>query len=584
MKESLLLNPQKMKQAMADKKTQDLFNLTRDFFEQKGNFSMRIDAKSKRLPTDWYQFIKESGLFATLLTPAGYGDADARWDHYRITSASELLGFYGLYQYNFQVSILGVGPIWISKNEQQKKELAQYLKEGHVFAFGMSERDHGADLYSNEANIMPVGDGKYIANGAKYYIGNSSRAPKITVFGKNAKTGKFVFWVVDCRDRHCKYCGDIEVVGMFTGQLGQFEMIEYPITDADILETGDAAFAMGLCAVNIGKTQTSMKNVGMATHMLYEAVNHSHNRYLYGKRVTDMPHIKRALLEAWARIVMSRLYDYRAVDYFRQANKDTDRRYLLFNPVQKARASAECDRAVTLMLNVMAAKAYETDTFAETAVRQIGNAVRLEGTAHVNMSQAVKFVYNYFNSNVDMPEIHDGKMVKDDSQNVFDQGFGKVKNIKFNDYRKAFKGCALPNVKIFLEQAEAFKAFNNMSPMTKEQEDNADFMLNVAEIFAAIVYGQLVFEKAKLDEVEDMVIDQLFSYLVRDINTFVMRQLNEYAGNFEAGQKEGLLAIIRDPRIDFAREEAIIQDYLLALDGVYRSKYGVVIPTSGPPF
>src|SRR4030042_4381345 len=386
MKKNLLLNPQKMEQIMADKKTQDLFNLTVAFFEQKGNFSMRIDSKAKRLPTDWYQFIKESGLFATLLTPAGYGDADARWDHYRITCASELIGFYGLYQYSFQVSILGVGPIWISKNEQQKKELAQLLKEGHVFAFGMSERNHGADLYSNEATITPLGNGKYIANGEKYYIGNSSRAPKISVMGKNAKTGEFVFWVVDCRDRHCKYCGDIEVVGMFAGQLGRFAMIDYPITDADILETGDAAFAMGLSTINIGKTQTSMKNVSMATHMLYEAVNHAHNRYLYGKRVTDMPHIRRALLESWSRILMSRLYDYRAVDYFRQADAETDRRYLLFNPVQKARAANECDRAVTLMHNVMAAKAYETDTFAETAVRQVGNRVRLEGTAHVNMS------------------------------------------------------------------------------------------------------------------------------------------------------------------------------------------------------
>ncbi|MDD5169547.1 MAG: acyl-CoA/acyl-ACP dehydrogenase [Syntrophales bacterium] len=577
MKKNLLLNPQRLEQVMSDKKTQDLFNLTVEFFEHKGNYSMRIDSKSKRLPTDWYQFIKESGLFATLLTPAGYGDADSRWDHYRITAASELLGFYGLYQYNFQVSILGVGPIWISKNERQKQELAQLLKVGHVFAFGMSERVHGADLYSNEASITPVGDGKYIANGEKYYIGNSSRAPKISVMGKNAKTGEFVFWVVDCRDRHCKYCGDIEVVGMFAGQLGRFEMIEYPLTDADILETGDAAFAMGLSTVNIGKTQTSMKNVGMATHMLYEAVNHAHNRYLYSKRVTDMPHIKRALLEAWSRILMSRLYDYRAADYFRQADAETDRRYLLFNPVQKARAAAECDRAVTLMHNVMAAKAYETDTFAETAVRQIGNAVRLEGTAHVNMSQAVKFVRNYFHDNVDLPEIPDGKMVKDDSRNMFVQGFGKARNIKFSDYRKAFRGCGLDNVKIFLEQAEAFKTFSDKSPMTKGQENNADFMLNIAEIFAAIVYGQLVFEKAKIECIEDTVIDQLFSYLVRDINSYVMRQLNEYAGHFKAGQKEGLLEIISDPHIDFALEEAIIQDYVLALDGVYRSTYGVVV-------
>jgi acyl-CoA dehydrogenase len=224
------------------------------------------------------------------------------------------------------------------------------------------------------------------------------------------------------------------------------------------------------------------------------------------------------------------------------------------------------------MHNVMAAKAYENDTFAETAVRQIGNAVRLEGTAHVNMSQAVKFIGNFFNDHADRPEIPDGKMVKDDSPNAFVQGFGKIKSIVFSDYRKAFKECGLPNVKIFLDQAEAFKVFNNKSPMTKNQENNADFMLNVAEIFAAIVYGQLVFEKSRMEGVEDMIIDQLFSYLVRDINLYVMHQLNEYAGHFEAGQKERLFDIIREPRIDFALEEAILQNDVLSLDGVYKSK------------
>jgi acyl-CoA dehydrogenase len=577
MKKNLLLNPQQMQQVMSDAKTQDLFNHTVAFFEHKGNFSMRIDVKQRRMPTDYYQFIRESGLFATLLTPAGYGDADARWDHYRITSASELLGFYGLYQYTYQVSILGVVPIWISRNEQQKKELARQLKEGHVFAFGMSERAHGADLYSNESMITPIGDGRYVANGEKYYIGNSSRAPKISVMGKNSKTGEFVFWVVDSRNRHCKYCGDIEVVGMFTGQLGEFAMIEYPLTDADILETGDAAFAMGLSSVNVGKTQTSMKNVGMATHMLYDALNHAYNRYLYGRRVTDMTHIRRALLEAWSRILMARLYGYRAADYFRQADAQSDRRYLLFNPVQKARAAYECERAVGLLHNVMAARAYETETFAETAVRQIGSSVRLEGTAHVNMGQAVKFVNNYFNDNIELPDIPDGTMIKDDSKNMFVQGFGKVRNIKFADYRQAFQGCSLPNVQVFLQQAEAFKTFSEKSPASVGQSKNMDFMLNIAEIFAAIVYGQLVFEKAKIRGIEEPVVDQLFSYLVRDINSYVMRQLNEYTGHFDAGQRENLLAIIKDPHIDFAREEYILNNYVLPLNDQYKTSYGVVI-------
>jgi acyl-CoA dehydrogenase len=573
MKKNLLLNPQKFAGTVQDKKTQDLFNETIEFFEHKGNFSMLIDSHKKRMPTDYYQFIKESGLFAALLTPTGYGDEDSRYDLYRISSFSELLGFYGFYQYTLQVSVLGTGPIWISKNEKQKKELAEQLKAGHVFAFGMSERTHGADLYSNETNITPTGDGKYIANGEKYYIGNSSRAPKISIFGKNSETGEYVAWVVDSRDRHCKYCGDIEVAGMFQGQIGAFEMIEYPLSESDILETGDASFAMGLATVNIGKAQTSTARIGMATHMLYEAVNHSHNRYLYGNRVTAMPHIRRGFLEAWSRILMSRLYCYRATDYFRQANKATDRRYIMFNAIQKARASAQNEAATTILANIMAAKAYESNTFSETAMRNTGNSVRLEGTAHVNMGQAVKFMNNYFNNNVALPDVPDGKMIKDDSSSVFDQGFGGAKNIKFSDYRKAFKGCELANVKVFLEQGAALKKFNDESPMSKEQMKNHDFMLNVAEIFGVVAYGQLVFEKAKIEKIEDTVIEQLFSYLVRDINNYVMRQTNEYAGHFATGQKDNLLAIIKEPNIDFEREESILVDYVFSLDGVYGSTH-----------
>lgn len=81
-----MLNPHQFEQTAPDKKTQGLFEETIEFFEHKGNFSMRIDSNKRRMPTDYYQFIKESGLFATLLTPAGYGDEDARWDHYRLSA------------------------------------------------------------------------------------------------------------------------------------------------------------------------------------------------------------------------------------------------------------------------------------------------------------------------------------------------------------------------------------------------------------------------------------------------------------------------------------------------------------------
>ena len=79
----------------------------------------------------WYRefidFLGRERIFSKLLTPKQYagGDPDCRWDTARNSEYSELLAFYGLgYWYCFQVTILGLGPIWMSPNEKAKKKAA----------------------------------------------------------------------------------------------------------------------------------------------------------------------------------------------------------------------------------------------------------------------------------------------------------------------------------------------------------------------------------------------------------------------------------------------------------------------------
>ena len=55
---------------------------------------------------------------------------------------------------------------------------------GGVFAFGLSEKEHGADIYSTDMMLNPQGDGTYKADGDKYYIGNGNEAALVSTFGK----------------------------------------------------------------------------------------------------------------------------------------------------------------------------------------------------------------------------------------------------------------------------------------------------------------------------------------------------------------------------------------------------------------
>ena len=136
--------------------------------------------------SDFLNHIGRERIFASLLTPAEYGADDCRWDTYRISEFAEIVGFYGLsYWYPFQVTALGLGPIWMSDNEDAKRKAAAQLEQGEVFAFGLSEQTHGADVYKTDMILTPSEHG-WTANGEKYYIGNANVARMVSTFGKIA--------------------------------------------------------------------------------------------------------------------------------------------------------------------------------------------------------------------------------------------------------------------------------------------------------------------------------------------------------------------------------------------------------------
>ncbi|RYZ53685.1 MAG: acyl-CoA dehydrogenase, partial [Proteobacteria bacterium] len=195
----ILLNPRKYSRTNEkDPATQKLMEKTIAFFEKKSLKQIKADDQSSVWYQDFLDFVKEEKIFATFLTPSGYGAKDSRWDMSRIEEFNEILGFYGLcYWYTWQVSILGLGPIWMSKNEELKNSAAKSLQDGGIFAFGLSEKDHGADLYSSSMKLTPQADGSFLANGSKYYIGNGNKASMVSIFAKNSATDEYVWFTVD---------------------------------------------------------------------------------------------------------------------------------------------------------------------------------------------------------------------------------------------------------------------------------------------------------------------------------------------------------------------------------------------------
>ncbi|RLB95479.1 MAG: acyl-CoA dehydrogenase, partial [Deltaproteobacteria bacterium] len=378
-----------------DAPSRQLMQATIDFFENKGLARIKEDDHERRWYADFIEFVRQQKLFATLLTPPDYapGNPDAAWDTYRNCALNEILGFYGLaYWYAWQVTILGVGPIWMSPNEKIKQLTGTLLDQGGIFGFGLSEKAHGADLYSSEMMLTPMGDGAYRADGGKYYIGNGNAAALLSTFGKNSETDEYVFFAV--RTDHPNYTC---VQNLVSSQMyvSEYALNGYPVTEDEILSTGRDAWDAALNTVNVGKFNLGWASIGICTHAFYEAIDHAARRNLYGRFVTEFPHIQRLFTDAWTRLVAMRLFSLRAIDYMRAASA-ADRRYLLYNPLVKMKVTCEGETVINLLWDVIAARGFEKDTYFEMAARDIRALPKLEGTVHVNMALVVKFMANYF--------------------------------------------------------------------------------------------------------------------------------------------------------------------------------------------
>ncbi len=565
----LLFNPLKYEREHADSHSRELVEKTIAFFEKKGLKQIKEDDQSMVWYEDFLQFIKEEKIFASLLTPSEYGDGTTRWDMWRISEFNEVLAFYGLcYWYAWQVTILGLGPIWMGDNEDVKKLTGRLLSEGGIFAFGLSEKQHGADLYSSEMKLYPQEDGTYLARGSKYYIGNGNCAALVSTFGKIDGTEEYVFFAV--RSDHPQYecVKKIDTSGVRQAYVAEYALHDYPITEADILSKDKLAWNSSLNTVNIGKYELGCASIGIATHSFYEALNHAAGRTLYGKKVTDFPHVKKIFTESYARVAAMKLFAHRAADYLRAASDD-DRRYLLFNPIVKMKVTGQGEQVVGLLHEVIAAKGYEQDTYFEMALRDIGMLPKLEGTEHVNMALIIKFVRNYFFEPVDYPVIPCRNEAGDDTY-LFNQFTGGLSEVHFPDYKIAYDGITSQNVAIFKQQLELFKSLLIEAPPSREQGTNIDYMLAAGELFTLIVYAQLILEEKDIYGIDDDLLEQIFGFLIRDYSSYALKMVVGYENS--AKQEEIYRRMIMKPAMAKGSFNRVFEKQVLVLKDSYPVK------------
>lgn len=632
-----LFNPHGPDFADFDSRTREIFTATIDFFESHGKTWLKQQDRDRVWYAEFLDFVKRERIFATFLTPASEagGDPDKRWDTARNAMYSQILGFYGMqYWYVWQVTILGLGPIWQSDNAAARARAAALLDAGEIFAFGLSEQDHGADVYSTDMVLTPQDGGGYSADGGKYYIGNGNLARMVSVFGRRADKpildssdidshkpdedfAGYLFFAADSQHPAYRLRKNVVDAQMY---VAAFDLENYPVAADDILHEGKQAFYAAINTVNIGKFNLGFGAIGSCEHAMYEAVTHAENRVLFGKRVTEFPQIRQMLAEVYTRLIGMKLYSERAIDYMRSASP-TDRRYLLFNAIEKMTVTREGEKIVTVLSDMIAARGFENDMFFTMALLGAVGLPRLEGTVHVNMALSLKFMANYMFRPTDagllalralpvghapkaavrtlaaglrtaghavipplgripaapaalrvasLPDIGRRREFGNDDF-LFAQGpSAGLSRVTFADWRPVMRHFAhLPNVGVFLEQAEAFQALLAAAEPTSQQQADVDFLFSLGELFTLLPYAQLILEQAAFDGTDPDVLDQLFEVLVTDFSCHATKL--HCKASATAAQQALALGLIRQPVADAGRFDRVVEQ-ARRLAGAYEMK------------
>ncbi|MEU0542344.1 acyl-CoA dehydrogenase family protein [Nocardia sp. NPDC005978] len=631
-----LFNPKTHEFAEFDAETRRLLRATVEWFEARGKARLLADARDRVWYSEFLDFIKRERVFATFLTPAAEanGDPNKRWDTARIAMMSKILGFYGMqYWYVWQVTILGLGPIWQSANAQAKARAAADLDSGEIFAFGLSEQDHGADVYSTDMVLEPKARGGYTASGGKYYIGNGNQASMVSVFGRRAdkpiidssdflrkmtdeEYSGYLFFAADSRHKNYKLRKNVVDSQMY---VAAFDLDKYPVAESDILHTGRAAFDAAMNTVNVGKFNLGFGAVGACEHAMYEGVTHAENRMLFGHNVTEFPQVKALLADNYARLIGMKLYSERAIDYMRSAGPG-DRRYLLFNAIEKMSVTRNGQQLFEDLADVIAARGFENDTYFSMALPPMFGLPRLEGTVHVNMALSLKFMPNYMFHPADaglaalrylpgagaapkglvrgvsdalswtsrratgpaskaVPRLKSEfdsaayapvptRRDSADDEFLFRQGPSSgLGRIRFQDWRPIFRRFAhVPNVAVFLEQAQALQTLLAVATPTAAQQADVDFLFGLGELFTVIPYAQLILEQAEIEGTDPAVLDQLFDLFVRDVSGHAVTLHGKPSAT--KAQQTRALDLVRRPAPSPARFEAVVK-LVRGLSGVY---------------
>lgn len=218
----------------------------------------------------------------------------------------------GLADFAFAMQGLGMGPVTLFGDEQQKQWLLQTMAGTAVAGFALSEPASGSDVANLATTASPDGD-DWVINGEKTWISNGGIADIYTVF---ARTGEgpgargLSCFLVPADTPGITIEERIDVIAPHPLARLTFANIRLPASA--LIGAAGKGFGIAMAVLDIFRSTVGAAALGFARRALDEALGRVSTRELFGAPMAAMPTVQSSLAEMALDVDAAALLIYRA--------------------------------------------------------------------------------------------------------------------------------------------------------------------------------------------------------------------------------------------------------------------------------
>ena len=270
---------------LISEEAQELLGMVKEFCEKEVKEQSKEYDRTGAWPREIYEKAMEMQLHM-LEVPEAYGGMGLS----RVDAAAlmeEMAKADAGFATTISASGLGLKPVLLAGNEEQKRRVCQLIEEGGLGAFCLTEPGAGSDPGAGKATAQKDGDG-YILNGRKCFITNGSVAAFYCVAAKTDKAAGakgLSMFLVEAGTPGLSFGHEEDKLGIRGSNTCDVVLENCRVPASALIGQEGQGYAIAMQTLDQARAWMGCLSVGVAQRGLEEAVSYGRERVQFGRSI-----------------------------------------------------------------------------------------------------------------------------------------------------------------------------------------------------------------------------------------------------------------------------------------------------------